>query len=112
MESFENRNKVKVYLSKNQGKIHSGWMLPPHASSKILKDMREKVDSEINILRESILRRRRSDSFPSNIDQEGDPVDFRVPGYSWWPRFRDSPAQNLNLVPTLSHTIRRNEPND
>ena len=87
MESFENRTNIKVYLSKNQGKIHSGWMLPPHASqSKIEKDMRESVDLEVKTLRESILRKARSDRSDDDsfmMSYTGDPVDFRESGYSW-----------------------------
>lgn len=69
MEFFTSETKIRIFVSQFQGKMRGGWMLPPQASDSVKKNMHEVVNHEINDLRESIIRRRRSDSFPS-VDQD------------------------------------------
>lgn len=57
--------KSRILVSENQGKIHRGWALPPETSNAVEGAMRLLIQLEINEIRESIIARRRSDSFPS-----------------------------------------------
>lgn len=65
MSDFASQNHIQVAVSQFQGKIHGGWMMPPNAPERIRLVMQDAVNYEINDLGEKILRRRRSDSFPS-----------------------------------------------
>jgi hypothetical protein len=63
-ESLRRRERLHILVSGNHGKIHAGWDMPPDTPSTVAVDMRDLIESEIHEFRESVIARRRSDSFP------------------------------------------------
>lgn len=57
-----------------------GWRMPPNTPSAIEFNMRQLVELEIEELRASIIARRRSDSFPNELEDEIlDEADYDMP---------------------------------
>lgn len=61
---------IKVVVSANHGKIHTGWGMPPNTPSEIEFKMRQLVELEVKELHARILARRLSDSFPNELRDE------------------------------------------
>jgi hypothetical protein len=78
--------KMKVVVTGYQGKMHSGWTCPPLGPLDAQLKMVNLVKHEMDEILESVVRRRRSDSFPryssaddDDVDDEmGDKVDFKA----------------------------------
>lgn len=65
MEILVGNTHHPIVYSENQGKIHAGWAMPPGAPDAVKEKMRELIEWEIRDIRETIIARRRSDSFPN-----------------------------------------------
>ena len=65
----------RILVSENQGKVHSGWAMPPRTPESVKEEMCGLIDWEIHDIRERVIARRRSDSFP-NSDREGETSEF------------------------------------
>ncbi len=55
---------VRILISENQGKVHSGWRVPACTPEDIKMRMHTLVHEEITEIRERIIGRKKSDSFP------------------------------------------------
>lgn len=65
LKIFTLETQIRINISRFQGEIHSGWMMPPQASNLMKGKMQKWINNEINDVRESVIARRRSDSFPA-----------------------------------------------
>lgn len=67
MNAFQelNKNQRRTIVSGFQGKIHSGWLLPPGTPLTIQLGVQEVLEKEVNEIRAKIRAKRRSDSFPA-----------------------------------------------
>lgn len=58
------KTEKKFLVSGFQGKIHSGWLLPPGTPPSIRTSMEDLLESELDEIRAEIKAQRRSDSQP------------------------------------------------
>lgn len=65
LKQFTMVTKIPVIVSQYQGKIHAGWGMPPQAPDTMTKPMQDLIAEEVNEVREMLINRRRSDSFPN-----------------------------------------------
>lgn len=67
IEAFQALYKIekKFLVSGFQGKIHSGWLLPPGTPPSIRTSMEELLESELDEIRAELKAQRRSDSWPT-----------------------------------------------
>lgn len=63
LEKLRSHHKVRILISDYQGKCHAGWRLPPGTPGPIEEGVRQLIDGEINAIRETVLKRKRSDFF-------------------------------------------------
>lgn len=66
VESLVRNTNHPIVYSEKQGKIHAGWAMPPGAPDKVENAMRELIEWEISDIRETILARHPSDTFPND----------------------------------------------
>lgn len=64
---------IKILVSENQGKVHSGWSIPDHTPEAVSALIRGTINNEIREIQETILARKKSDSFPR--DKQGSDFD-------------------------------------
>lgn len=83
LEKLSSQSGNRILVSEYQGKCHAGWRLPPNTAGSVETHMRQLVQDEIDEIRESIYRRKRSDSFPSDrsfhledLEEESGVFDF------------------------------------
>ena len=65
LEFLSHNQKVRLLVSQYQGKIHAGWRIPKNTPEPVKKKVHLLVHDEVTEIRESIVNRRKSDSFPS-----------------------------------------------
>ena len=101
MEFFTKETAIPVFVSQNQGKIHAGWMLPDNASDSMKEQMKELVKREINEIREGIIKRKRSDSFPAG---ELEPTEAVALSREFVPRHQAEWAE-INMIYAAAYLI-------
>lgn len=62
------RGEKKIFVSGFQGKIHSGWMLPPGTQSEIGNYVQNLLEEELNEIRAEIKAYSRGDSWATACD--------------------------------------------
>lgn len=65
LEFLSHNENVRILVSQYQGKIHAGWRIPKNTPEAVKRKLHLLVHEEVPEIRESIINRRRSDSFPS-----------------------------------------------
>ncbi len=75
MERLALHHHVRIQVSRYQGKCHAGWDIPPGTPEPVEQWMRQKINFEINDIREQISRRRKLDSFLDADRAELQPTD-------------------------------------
>lgn len=65
LEFLSHNQKVRLLVSQYQGKIHAGWRIPKNTPDAVKKTVHLLVHDEVTEIREIIINRRKSDSFPS-----------------------------------------------
>ena len=60
---------VRILVSEYQGKIHAGWRIPEYTPEDVKTKMHILVHEQVTEIRESIINRRKSDSFPPEDHQ-------------------------------------------
>ena len=64
LEFLRHNQKVQILVSQYQGKIHAGWRIPKNTPEAVKRKVHLLVHEEVTEIRESIINRRKSDSFP------------------------------------------------
>ena len=70
LDLLSHNQNVRVFVSEYQGKIHAGWRIPENTPEDVKKKVHFLVHEEVTEIRENIINRRKSDSFPLG-DREG-----------------------------------------
>lgn len=64
-------------VSQYRGKKHSGWAMPPNTPSEVSSAIIDIIERETVDIRESVVARRHSNSFPSEDREDlGDLADY------------------------------------
>ena len=78
---------VRILISEYQGKIHSGWRVPARSPEDVKMIMHNLVRREITEIREQIIGRKKSDSFPPEdlepIAEEDPDIVSKYHNFSW-----------------------------
>lgn len=64
LDHLSHSQNVRILVSEYQGKIHAGWRIPECTPENVKAKMHVLVDEEVTEIRERIINRRKSDSFP------------------------------------------------
>ncbi len=83
IEELTKATRIKFLVSSYHGKFHSGWVIPPDSPDAVVIGMKNLVLMEINEIREIVINRRRSDSFPNTHPIDVD-EDEMVEGSERW----------------------------
>lgn len=72
IEFFQNlyKQEKKVLVAGFQGKIHSGWLLPPGTPTAVEDSIQKLLKEEMNEIRAEVEARRRGDSWPAGREEE------------------------------------------
>ena len=65
LDFLSHNQRVRLLVSQYQSKIHAGWRIPENTPEAVKKKVHLLVHEEVTEIRESIISRRKSDSFPS-----------------------------------------------
>ena len=65
LEFLSHNQTVRLLVSQYQSKIHAGWRIPKNTPESVKKKVHLLVHDEVTEIRERIVNRRKSDSFPS-----------------------------------------------